>query len=118
MEIEVLLPDKVTTNAYYAAHYLKRSNIKQGFKEAAILAARNKGKIDEYPINVTYSFHLIGRPVDWVNLSAMAKMIEDGLVQAKVIEDDAPKFISQGMLIYNKSKRKYSYCVVELGWAG
>lgn len=115
LEIEVQLPQKITTNVYYNAHHHARTPIKHDYYLAVKDAAKSKGKIKDYPINATYCFYLTGRAVDWVNLSAMAKMLEDGLVREGVIEDDAPKFVSQGMLIYNKSKRKYDYCVIELG---
>lgn len=96
-------------------HHHARTPLKHDFYLAVREATKGKGKVTDYPINVTYDFYLKGRPVDWVNLSAMAKMIEDGLVKAGVLADDAPKFVAQGMLISNKSKRDYSYCIVELG---
>jgi hypothetical protein len=116
MTLEIHLPKKISTNEYYKLFHGSRTVIKKEYQEyvwAALVGKRKK--ITDYPINVTYDFYLTGRPLDWVNLSAMTKMIEDALVINGVLENDSPKYISQGMMIYNKSKRNYNYCIIELG---
>ena len=113
---EVRLPAKVTTNVYYRTHYRARTPLHDSFYKAVWDAIQEyKVKpVKDYPINVTYAFYLRGNAVDWVNLSAMTKIIEDALVTEGILTDDSPKYIAQGMMIPNKSKRKYDYCIVEL----
>ena len=113
---EVRIPKKVTTNDWYKTFYKAKTKVQNEFRQA-VWDAKQEYKlkpIKEYPINVTYAFYLTGKQLDWVNLSAMTKIIEDALVAEGILTDDSPKYIAQGMMIPNKSKRKYDYCIVEL----
>jgi len=111
---KVRIPKKISTNVYYRAHYMAKNSINNDFYNevfAAVIKQKIK-PISNYPAKVSFVFFLHGRLLDWVNLSAMAKMIEDGLVKNGILENDDKRYISQGALSCEKSNAKYDYCII------
>lgn len=96
-ELEILLPEKVSTNVYYRTHFRRRSEMHQEFYVAVDDAVRRAGTapVEEYPVRMHYSFELHGTPLDNLNLSAMAKMLEDGLRHAGILREDTPAEVAE-----------------------
>lgn len=118
-KIKVAVPEKLSTNKYNAKNKFNRNNIARQFHMSAKVSVLNQ-KIKgitkgSYPVSVFYEFYLRGKRLDWVNLGAMTKMIEDGLTRAGIFEDDDPKFISHGtMKSYQIKKDEMEYCMVSV----
>lgn len=115
-EITIILPEKVSLNVFFRKHYHSKNTLNHEF-HLAIKEAIQKQKINpvkEYPISITFVFYLTGTLLDWDNCGGMVKALQDGLILEKVLENDSPKYIKQGLVVVEKSKRKYNYCVIEL----
>ena len=93
--IRVELPDKISTNPYYRLHYRARAPLHEVFYYAAQEGVDDADiEITPFPVDVEYIFYLRGKLLDAMNLSAMAKMIEDGLVHAGLMKDDSKKWVN------------------------
>ena len=99
------LPMKVSTNKIYAGvHWTERDQAKDDFHWAVKSVKSKIPKLNAFPVGIEYTFFLKGRPVDSSNLSYMAKMIEDALVEIGAIPDDSPKFVSFTKLVSKSGK--------------
>jgi len=58
--------------------------------------------VKNFPVDITYLFTFKGKALDSLNLSAMAKLIEDSLVQNDILPDDSLKFVQSSTLITKK----------------
>ena len=109
--LTVQLPEKVSTNVFYNKHYHDRSRVQHDFHAFVKSAVREfKTKVvEEYPVKLSFRFLLQGRLLDVSNLSAMAKILEDGLVRCKILKDDSPKYINA---IYKEVEKNTIDCNV------
>lgn len=84
--INIPIPEKVTANKIYSGmHWTKRAKLATLYHNYFLGEKPYKG---EYPIKITYHFIFKSRALDTTNCFFMAKLLEDGLVQNKVIPDD------------------------------
>lgn len=93
------IPEKISTNRIYSGlHWAKRNSLKNLY-HSQLLEFKNKFKINQYPIKIAFRFVWTKTPLDCSNCSFMAKMIEDGMVENKIIKNDTPEYVSAIALI-------------------
>ena len=90
------LTKKISTNAIYAGrHWAVRKKDADFYHNEILHYAKEQKikKVKEYPISLILIFYFKNRPYDSSNCFYMAKLIEDGLRNAGIIDDDTPKFV-------------------------
>jgi len=108
-QLTLELPEKVSTNVFYRKHAMKRYPLEQAFYLAVREAVRRTSMppVTSYPLPlVEYLFEIPGKPLDNLNLSSMAKMVEDGLRHAGVLKDDTPAEVAGVLLRQVRSSNK------------
>lgn len=101
MKFEMNLP-VVSMNVFYSGtHWRKKHKIASQYHELIKWYCREK-KIRKFNAPVILHFTFNNR-LDIDNNGAMVKMIIDGLVRAKVFEDDNKKYIKGYSVDYDKS---------------
>lgn len=86
------LPQKVSTNAIYSGmHWTKRKKIADVYHRA-LLPHRTKRAM--LPAHLLFTFTFKSRQLDCSNCSMMVKMLEDGMVQHKILPGDTPKYVN------------------------
>ena len=92
---QVELPEKASTNVLYRRHHRARYKTEQDFYLAVRHAVQKQGivPVKKYPVSIENIFEIPGKRLDSLNLSGMAKMVEDGLRHAKILKDDSPKYV-------------------------
>lgn len=89
--ISMPLPQKVSTNAIYSGmHWSKRKRIADTYHRA-LLPHRTKRFL--LPAHLLFTFTFKGKLLDCSNCSMMTKMLEDGMVQYKILPDDTPQYV-------------------------
>lgn len=76
---------------YKGIHWADRVKYKDQWR-AEFSYGHDKKYHFEKPVHVAYVFGM-KKPMDCSNLAFMIKLIEDSLTQAKVIQDDTPKYV-------------------------
>lgn len=116
--IKVVIPEKISTNPFYNLAFYEKTPLKKHFYQETKVAVMNQKvqPVQDYPVQAHYTFYLKGKKLDWVNLASMTKMVEDGLVKAKVLTDDSPKYVIRGTMESRPLPKdeKLEYCLVEL----
>ncbi len=93
MIITIPIPQKISTNKFYAGiHWAQRKKIADIYHNA-LIEHRNK-RVMNFPVEVTTIFSFKKRLLDVDNCSVMAKLLIDGLRVWDIIPDDTPKYIS------------------------
>lgn len=115
-QLKVILPHKVSTNKFYGMYYHKRSDMVNDFHLAvrgAVLEQKAK-PIDkeEYPVHFYYDFFFRKNLLDSINVSGMAKAMEDSLRSCKILENDSPQFVESITLSVKRSIEKYDYVII------
>src|SRR3990167_3765180 len=90
------LTRKISTNAIYAGrHWFVRKKDADFYHSEILKWSKfyKIKKVKEYPINLILTFYFKNRPYDSSNCFYMAKLIEDGLRNAKLIHDDTQEFV-------------------------
>lgn len=106
MDITIQLPEKISSNSTYSgAHWSKRSKMAPDWHSLLKEHKHNIIEESEYPIHLLFMFTFKEKPLDWVNCSMMAKMLEDGMVYFKMIPDDNPKIVAGGSIISRKGNK-------------
>ena len=112
--IEIIIPEKKSLNKILRMNYHKKVALQDLFSKE-VMVAKNQQKlkpIEGYPLNFIYTFYIIGKELDAMNLAGMSKMLEDGLRYNGILKNDRPKFVSSVKLVAYKSCRKYNYCII------
>lgn len=114
--IEVQLPYKCSTNAFYRLHYLKRHAYTEDVYQEVFVAVRNSkiARPEAFPVECDYHFMLTGKLLDTLNLTAMAKAVEDGLRHELILPDDTPEYVSRVTLHSSVSREKFDKVIVTL----
>lgn len=86
-------------------NYHVANNIKQKETELSALAFSKIKAITNYPIRLTFYWHMKSKVADLDG--RLAKNIIDGLVRAKKIPDDNVKFIQEIRHVYVEDKEDY-----------
>ena len=104
LRIETSIPQKISTNKYYRLHWRKQHKVNEiYFKYFPVIIKEQQIKsVKNFPVEITYLFTFKGKVLDSLNLTAMAKLIEDSLVQNDILPDDSPKYVSMSTLIPKK----------------
>lgn len=101
---------KISTNKFYAGlHWSKRKEVKDGFLDLAGSFCRGIPKIESYPVEIEYKFFFRSRPLDSLNTSIMAKILEDAFRAIGILEEDDAAHVKRSILEVNilpKKKRK------------
>ena len=115
-KITIELPEKISSNEFYNAHYHRRSPIKHEYYLAVkhALQESKTDKVVEYPVQMKFTFKLTGRLFDVSNCASMVKMIEDGLVQNKILEDDTNKYVNGICVFVERSQDKKNWVEIIL----
>ena len=115
MIFEVTIPEKVSLNKIYAGmHWRARQELADLYHQE-FLELRGKCKVTEYPVTIKYDWHFVGNPLDTLNCAFMSKMLEDGMVAKKILEDDAVKFVRRSIIESQKSsKYKHDTVVISI----
>lgn len=88
--VEYIAP---STNTIYAGiHWAKRKRHADDAHLAVKIAAKGVAKFTK-PVSLTFQPLINGRTRDTLNNSYWAKLVEDGLVRAGVLEDDSTKWV-------------------------
>lgn len=92
INIKMPLPEKVSTNKIYdGTHWSKRSGLKNVYQRA-MLPYRSK-VVKKYPVDITYIFTFVSKPLDTTNCTYMVKLLEDGLVAHGVLKGDSLYYV-------------------------
>jgi hypothetical protein len=89
--ISIPIPEKVSTNDIYRGmHWSKRKRLADEFHEALIEYRLVRFSL---PASLLFTFTFKGKLLDCSNCTFMAKMLEDAMVQWKIIPDDTPDYV-------------------------
>lgn len=106
IKIELLLPEKVSTNRIYAGmHWSKRLKLAELYHSELMPFRSKKDKSIQYPVDITYVFEFKSKPLDTSNCTFMVKLLEDGLRVNGLIEDDSPEFVSSTHIYSQKGSK-------------
>lgn len=98
IQITVIIPEKVSLNKIYeGVHWRVRKEWADMYHEE-MLDIKGKIKVKNYPVKIRYEFYFKKKPLDSLNTAFMAKMLEDGIVHAKVLINDDIKYVSESTL--------------------
>lgn len=92
------MPLKISCNAIYSGvHYRSRMKHKSIYRWEVLraISAQHIQPISNYPVALIFKFSFSKHPLDASNCSYMAKLIEDGLVQQKIFDNDDIKFVKK-----------------------
>lgn len=105
--IVIHLRNKFSNNMFYRSHYHDQNRLNKETKEDVRneLALQELDKVENYPVKFKYTFKFTSRKLDVINCSCMIKCIEDGLIDAGIIIDDAPSFINGIEIEINDEKQ-------------
>lgn len=91
--ITIPLPYKVSTNAIYeGVHWSKRAKYKDMTRWAMLPVIAQLKPVKS--CSMLFEFFFKKKPLDCSNCSFMAKMIEDCLVEHKIVKDDSPQYVT------------------------
>ena len=110
MIIEVTIPEKVSLNQVKGMGWRKWYRLAELYHNE-VIELRGKLKVEEYPVVIRYEFFWTKNATDSLNNALIAKLLEDGLVKAKVLVDDSPEYVRESQLVSQKSK-KYKHDTV------
>lgn len=114
--LEITIPEKVSLNKIYAGmHWRKRQELADIYHSEFLGIKVPPISESEYPVRIRYDFHFVSKPLDTLNCGMMAKMLEDGLVAAKVLKDDATEYVREAVIVSRKSSDyKHDTCVLTI----
>ena len=99
MKIEIPIPKKVSTNVGIRQHWRKRKEQVDLYNNY-LLPEKNKHKLKDFPVEITYIFRFKKKWLDCSNCTYMAKLIEDALIGIGLLPDDNPEYVA-GQHIYS-----------------
>lgn len=110
IEIEVTIPEKVSLNQVKGMRWKKWYRLAELYHNE-VIELKGKIRVGEYPVVIRYEFFWNRNALDSLNQALIAKLLEDGLVKANVLEDDSPQYVRESQLVSQKSK-KYKHDTV------
>jgi len=125
MELKIVLPAiqmrgrtrKITNNLANEAHYHTKHKWKQLIYQQIFWATKQQFvkpfSKNDYPLIASYDFYFQKRLPDWVNVSQLVKYLEDGLMNAKILENDNNNFVVGGSIMIYKTQEPEDYCVIK-----
>ncbi len=106
MKFTIPIVEKISNNKLRTVHWGTRHSITKKY-----IAEVKKEMKKQYwlfkPLlqtELTVTFYFKNRPLDCSNCAGMVKMIEDGLVEAKVLKDDNPNCVRSVKIISKVNK--------------
>lgn len=87
---------------YEGIHWSVRKALADVY-HSEFLEFKGKIKVKKYPVVIYYDWHFIKNPLDTLNCALMAKMLEDGMVRAGILEDDSTKYVRRSILDSQKT---------------
>ena len=86
---------KVSANEIYESKFwAQRSKIVKQYRQAYVPQVKKILKpVVNYPVKISYYFLFKGTALDSTNCFYMAKLLEDCMVKAGILRDDAPKYV-------------------------
>lgn len=114
MIFEITIPEKVSMNAIYSGMpWRKRVELADLYHNEFLDV--KKVKVTQYPVAIHYDWHFVNKPLDTLNCAFMSKMLEDGMVHAKILDDDSTAFVRRSIVDSQKStKYKHDTVVVTI----
>lgn len=99
------IAEKVSLNKIYAGvHWRKRREWAE-VMHWMVLSARILPYDGPFPVDCRYHFFLHGKQLDSSNCAFLAKLVEDGLVHAKVIPDDSRQYVRWVSVLSSQAKK-------------
>lgn len=117
MKITFTIPlETPTLNRWYSGgHWSKRKELADEWHEAVWLVCREQGikPVTEFPISITTKSYR-KRSLDVSNAITASKLVEDGLVKAKILPDDTPQYVARHVVEAVGKATKGCYVVVTI----
>ena len=114
MKFTIPIVEKVSANKIYSGvHWAVRKKIADKYHKIIQEKEELLGMTYTPPQNITMTFYFENRPLDCSNCFFMAKMIEDGMVKAKLLQDDSPMYV-ESIMILSKADKENPRIEVEL----
>lgn len=102
--VTIPLPYKLSTNDIYAGiHWSVRAKYKDMMRWTLITSIAKIKPVEQCVLK--FAFFFKNKPLDCSNCTFMAKMIEDCLVEHKILKDDSPKYVT-GIYITSKKGKE------------
>ncbi len=120
-QILIIKGELTDLNSYIKAlnsHYHAGNKIKQLETARVAAEALNQKilKVTSYPVHITYTWYSKDQRMDTDNVAFAKKFINDGLVLAKVLENDSRKFIGgfSDLFLIDKEKPRVEVMINKL----
>lgn len=104
MIFTIPIVEKISNNKLRTVHWGTRNSITKKYREAVLKVYDEVPMLVAGPARLIVTFYFYNRPLDCSNCAGMSKMIEDGMVEAKIIQDDNPECIESVTLISKVDK--------------
>lgn len=92
------IPGELTDlNAFIKAtnsHFYAGNKVKRGETERVVRAVQGGERVEQYPVIIRYSWYSKNARKDIDNVAFAKKFINDGLVEAGVLENDSRRFVA------------------------
>lgn len=105
--------EKVSANKIYAGiHWGNRKALAEKYHRAVSRAVVELPPL-EHPVHLTFIFNFAKKALDCSNCFYMAKLVEDGLIRAQVLQDDNTRYVKSIKIISRKDKREQIRTLIE-----
>lgn len=102
IQFKIELHVKISTNKFHSnMHWSERSRVSNEF-HMLLLPFKRKFSIDKYPVSIRYDFTWKFRPLDTTNCGSLCKLLEDGMRQINLLEDDNPEHVAETIITSKK----------------
>ena len=98
------IPEKLSTNKIYSGQHWAAMKEHKDLYHSCLLPFR-KHIVKKYPVDITYIFRFAGKKLDTTNCTYMVKMLEDGMIHNKILENDSPEFVESTTIIVHDGDR-------------
>ena len=115
MKIRFTIPvTAISNNVFYAGmHWAKRNKIVDTWHNLVRMCCPHITPTNlQFPVTLTVIAYCKGRLLDCSNVSATAKLIEDGL-KGTILPDDTPEYVSKVILMSRKAKEDSVEVIIE-----
>ena len=99
------LPQVVSINSFYNMHWARRKELKDDLRMYTLLIFQeNLVPVQKFPVILDWTFSFKRRKFDIINCAAMAKILEDLLVEHKILPNDTHKYVCEHRLRVSDEK--------------
>lgn len=87
------LPEKISVNQAMRMHFRMWARKVEEYHTQVNYFIGGIEPIESYPVEITYNFSFLSKPLDTSNCAFMVKVIEDALVRKGILKNDDPCFV-------------------------